>query len=133
VGSPFFGGGLGIDLPQLVLANSQVAPGIFSFVAVGGSGAAMLTDIAGNFRGLAINNAGIVIPAGDIFTVESTLTIYADPAHFDIFDAQFDTELINATGTSLPGYSTASVPEPGTFVILGAGLIGLVAVRRFCR
>lgn len=130
--SPFFGGGLGIDLPQLVLANSQTAPGVFSFVALGGTGAAMLTDIAGNFRGLAINNAPIVIPAGDVFTVESTLTIYADPAHFDVFDPQYDANLIAATGTTLPGYSIAGVPEPGTLTLLVVGCLAWLG-RRFAR
>ena len=108
--SPFFGGGAGIDLPQLVLANSQVAPGVFSFVALGGSGAAMLGDVFGNFRGLAINNAGIVIPAGDVFTAESTLTIYADPAMFSSIDPTFDAALLAATGSGLPGYDIAAVP-----------------------
>lgn len=128
--SPFFGGGFGVDLPALVLANSQTGPGIFSFVALGGSGAAMFTDAFGNFSGLAINNAVLAIPAGDAFIAETTLTIYADPAHLDDYGIP-DAALIAATGTTLPGFAVAgSVPEPGTITLVGLGLLGLFGYAR---
>jgi hypothetical protein len=129
--SPFFGGGLGIDLPQLVLADSHVAPGVFSWVALGGSGAAMLTDPFANFRGLAINNAPIVIPAGDVFTAQSTLTIYADPATFDAYYPLSDSELIAATGASLPNYGIVTVPEPGTGLLLLLGVLAALGCRKW--
>lgn len=127
--SPFFGG---IDLPQLVLANSRNGPLLYSFVALGGSGAAMLVDnaVAGTFRGLAVNNNVAAIPAGDVFTVISTLTFYADPADFYQLDVPTQ-DLLDAAGVSLPGWAAvSSVPEPGTWALLGAGLLGMVAVRR---
>ena len=124
--SPFFGG---IDLPELVLANSQVAPGVFSWVALGGAGAAMLNG-PGGFRGLAINNAFLAIPAGDIFTATSTLTIYADPASLNVFDPLWDPSLIAATGTTLPDFGVVStVPEPGTGLLLGMGALALLGWR----
>ena len=121
--SPFFGG---FEMPQLVLANSQVAPGIFSFVALGGTGAALLSDIFGNFRGLAINNFALPIPAGDVFTAQVTLTFYADPAMFYALDPLTDPALIAATGTTLPNNSlVTTVPEPTAGALVCFGLIGL--------
>lgn len=121
--SPFFNGGLGIELPQLVLANSQTGLGVFSFVALGGSGAAMLTDIFGNFRGLAINNFGIAIPAGDVFTAESTLTIYADPAMIFDLDPLTDPALMAAVGVPLPQFGVVQAPEPATGSLLAVGFL----------
>lgn len=127
--SPFFGG---IDLPQLVLANSRNGPLLYSFVALGGSGAALLVDNAllGTFRGLAVNNNPVAIPAGDLFTVTSTLTFYADPAEFYQLDIP-DQALLDAVGVPLPAWAaTSTVPEPATWVLLGAGLLWVIALRR---
>ena len=122
--SPFFGG---VDLPQLVLADSQVAPGVFSWVALGGAGgtsAAMLNDGVGGYAGLAINNFLINDPAGDMFTATTTLTIYADPASIDSFDPSYYPALIDATGTTLPDFALeTTVPEPGTWALMGLGLV----------
>lgn len=121
--SPFFGG---FEMPQLVLANSQVAPGIFSFVALGGSGAALLSDIFGNFRGLAINNFALPIPAGDAFTAQVTLTFYADPAMMYALDPLTDPALMLAAGTPLPNNSlVTTVPEPATGAMVCFGFLGI--------
>jgi len=131
--SPFFNGGLGIDLPQLVLANGRIAPLTYSFVALGGAGAAMLVDDAavGTFRGLAINNLAFNIPLGDVIVAENTLTVYADPSQLgDIAPAA---DLISMTGTTLPTNSLLFVPEPGISLLGALGALGLVlrpGVRR---
>ena len=132
--SPFFGvGGAGIDMPQLVLADSQVAPGVFSWVALGGAGAAMVNNGLGGYKALAIDNGAIVIPAGDTFTAISTLTIYADPASIDVYDPTSDLSLIADTGASLPGYDLiTTVPEPGACSLLGLGILALSGWRARC-
>ncbi|MEJ0091420.1 MAG: hypothetical protein WDM80_16955 [Limisphaerales bacterium] len=118
-----FGGG--VNLAPMVLANSIVGYDgfgvpIYSFVALGGSGAAMLADAFGNFRGLAIDNLG-ALPAGDLITATATLTMYADPMSFSGYDPLFDTELISATGTTLPTSGITAAPEPTTAMLAVMG------------
>lgn len=130
-GSPFIGG---FDMPQLVLALSRNGPLLYSTVFLGGSGAAMLVDApSGIFRGLAINNFGLAIPAGEQFKAESTLTFYADPAHFDVY-SNIDPDLITATGTTMPSWAMVeTVPEPGTvgmMVLGGLALLGFYRCRK---
>jgi hypothetical protein len=130
-GSPFIGG---YDMPELVLALSRNGPLLYSYVALGGPlglNAAMLVDApTGNFRGLAINNIAAAIPAGEIFKVESTLTFYADPAYFDAYFNP-DQALIDATGTTLPTDALVStVPEPGSAVLLGLGVLAVISPLR---
>jgi hypothetical protein len=134
--SPFFGGGLGIDLPQLVLANGRLAGNLYTFVALGGTGAAMLVDNAalGTFRGLAINNLNFNIPAGDAFTAVSTLTVYADPMSMEMIDptALDNADLVAAAGGGLPsttvlGYT--AVPEPSSW-LLASSAVALLAYRK---
>lgn len=128
-GSPFFGiGGAGIELPQLVLADARIGPSLFSFVALGGSGGIIQGDFFGNFRGLAVNNFPINIPAGDSFVATSTLTAYADPANFLTFDV--DPNQLAALGTTLPAFKvsgSSAVPEPGSIALFS----GLVASSLF--
>jgi hypothetical protein len=96
----------GVDLGQMVLADSLVSLNNVFFVALGGSGATMWMDAFGNFRGLAIDNVG-ALPANDNILATATLTIYADPKSLDGYDPTFDTSLISAAGTTLP---TAAFP-----------------------
>jgi hypothetical protein len=117
--SPFFGG---VALPQLVLADAEIAPGVFSWVAVGGTGAAILTNLAGGYSGLAFNSAVVAIPVGDAFTVTSTLTVYADPASIDTIAP----DLSLLPGFNLPTFDVGAVtPEPGSIVLAGMGVVAL--------
>jgi hypothetical protein len=130
-----FGGG--INLAPMVLANSIVGfdgfgVPIYSFVALGGSGAAMLADSFGNFRGLSIDNLG-ALPAGDTISAIATLTIYADPMSFTGYDPVFDTELINATGTTLPTDGITATPEPTSLALTGLGSLAALWFARFRR
>ena len=126
--SPFFGG---IDLPALILADAQVSPGVYSWVALGGSGAAILTNgIDSSFVGLAVNSIPVVIPAGDAFTVTTTLTAYADPASIDSIlpDMSLFPEL------QLPGIVVgSSVPEPSSFVLAAIAAIGMFGAAKLRR
>ncbi len=123
-GSPFFGG---VTLPQLVLADAEIAPGVFSWVALGGTGAAILTNLAGGYSGLALNRIAVAIPAGDAFTVTTTLTAYADPASIDTIAP--DLNLFNGLGP-LPDFSVGSAtPEPGSIVLAGIGAVVLAWVK----
>jgi hypothetical protein len=131
-----FGGG-GINLAPMVLANSLVGFNglgvpIYSFVALGGSGAAMLADSFGNFRGLSIDNLG-ALPAGDTISAIATLTIYADPMSFSGYDPIDDTALISATGTTLPTSGITGVPEPTTTLLAAFGGLTLMLLKKFGR
>ena len=127
-GSPFFGG---VALPALVLADAEVGVGVYSWVAVGGTGAAILTDgLTSTFIGLAVNSIPVVIPAGDTFTVTSTLTAYADPAMLFPIETP-DQDLLNLTG-ALPDIVVASTPEPSSIVlaVLAVAILGGVRMVR---
>jgi hypothetical protein len=124
-----FGAG-GVDLAPMVLANSLVGVNTYSWVALGGSGAAMLTDAFGNFRGLAIDNVG-ALPAFDTISAIATLTIYADPMSIDSIAP--DLTLIDATGTTLPSDGIAMVPEPAAPLLAGAGLLAALIARKVHR
>jgi hypothetical protein len=130
-----FGGGQ--DLAPMVLANSITGfdgfgVPIYSFVALGGSGAAMLADAFGNFRGLSIDNLG-ALPAGDAVSAIATLTIYADPMSFSGYDPIDDTALIAATGTTLPTSGITAAPEPATPMLAAAGGLVLMLLNKFRR
>ena len=125
-------GAAGVDLGQMVLADSLVGINHVSFVADGGSGAAMLTDSFGNFRGLAIDNVG-ALPANDNISATATLTIYADPMSFDGYDPTLDSALISATGTTLPTSGITGVPEPTTPLLAAFGGLTLMLLKKFGR
>jgi hypothetical protein len=114
-----FGAG-GVDLPQLVLADSLIGANTYSSVALGGSGAAILNDGFGNFQGLAIDNVG-VLPFNDTISAIVTLTIYADP--MSIESILPDPSLIDATGTTLPTEGIIMTPEPATSALAGVGIL----------
>jgi len=126
-----FGAG-GVNLGQMVLADSLVGLNTVSFVALGGSGAAMLTDAFGNFRGLAIDNVG-ALPANDNILATATLTIYADPMSFEGYDPTFDSALISATGTTLPTSGITAAPEPTTSLLAAFGGLTLMLLKQFRR
>ncbi len=138
--SPFFGGGLGIELPQLVLANGRLAGNNYTTVFLGGTGAGMIVDNAalGTFRGIAVNNLAFNIPAGDVFTAKSTLTVYADPMEMELIDpfALENADLLALDGVgALPDQSLmgfTQVPEPGAIVLACSGIVLLGWRRRHC-
>jgi len=132
--SPFFGG---VALPELVLADSQTAPGVYSWVALGGVGglsAAIITDpLTSTFRGLAINSFAVAIPAGDVFTVTSTLTAYADPASIDAILP--DETLLDLIGPLPDIVVSSGVPEPSSILltVIATGVLGFVRFGRRMR
>jgi hypothetical protein len=79
-----------------------------------------------------VNGLGLV--AGDTLDFESTLTVYADPADFDSINSSLDGLLLPGLGLSAPdiliGDDAPATPEPGTLVLLGAGLASLGFLRR---
>lgn len=136
--SPFFGG---FDLPELVMAIGRIGPVLYAHTERGGAGlgggAVMVIDdpLAGAYRGLALNNFNIAIPAGDVFVVKSTLTVIADPSTIGS-NVNFD-DLVAQTGSSLPAYTLVSsiaapVPEVDALWMLlaGLGIVGIATRRR---
>ena len=129
------GGGF-VRIPDLILAANGFGPGNGQQdVALGGSGAAILSNGLGDFRGLAIDNLGFFnLAPGATISVRSTLTAYADPSSFDdIFE--IDPGLLDAAGGNLPNFAfaEAAAPEPGTLIFAAAGLLGLVTFRKYSK
>ncbi len=134
-----FGAG-GTDAPQEVLAISRNGAGAgignYNIVTIGGAGggnAGLILDngVTGLFRALAVDSAVLpgAIPIGDVITATWTMTAYADPANFNVFDISPD--LLGLTGP-LPTLTFVDVaaPEPGALVLLASGLLALWAYRR---
>jgi hypothetical protein len=144
-GSFSINGGAGgvFALPDVMLAlagncNNQVAGTATAFV----NGCAATGGNGGLFAGLAIGiangGAAFNLNAGDVISVVTTLTVYADPASIDSLlneDPLFE-QLLRESGAALPGLSlgdtgtAAPSPEPGTFAVLGGGLLALGVLRR---
>ena len=140
-----FGAG-GLDLPQLVLAISRNGAGagignynIVTIGGVGGGNAALILDngVTGAFRALAVDNQALAaaIPVGDVLTILTTVTAYSDPASFDSFSPFSETDLLNLTGPlagiNLADTPTLATPEPGSWMLLGTGLIVALLARRY--
>ena len=133
-------GGAFFALPDLMLAlgggcNNQTAGTAVAFRNAacnnGGNG--------GRFSGLAIGNGGnFNLAAGTVLNVVTTITVYADPSSLDSLDSgdQLFAQLLADTGSTLPGFSLgdtgtlAPTPEPGTWAILGGGLLAMGIARR---
>jgi hypothetical protein len=141
--SPFYNGGSGISLNQLVLAVQNTSSGLVVYgQGQGGPGFNQAFIVNGNsVLALAYDNFGTFIPAGDAFTVTSTLTVYGDPAMFMSIDPTLNPNLIGMTGGSLPSFlftqvGPAAVPEPSSLVLGGIALVtgtGTMYVRRRLR
>jgi hypothetical protein len=59
--------------------------------------------------------------------------VYADPAMFDSIFSSLDSSILPGLGLSAPDIlvgDDASTPEPGTLVLLEAGLASLGLLRR---
>lgn len=135
--SPFSGG---FELPQLILAAARTPGDIYSTVALGGpagANAAVVIDnaVLGTYRGLAINNVPLpfAIPAGDVITATSTLTIYADPSEMAMLDQAGVADLVAMTGTDYADFSfveSTIIPEPSTAVMLIVALAAGCSMRR---
>ena len=82
--------------------------------------------------GLAVANEllNIPIPAFDVFTVATTLTVFADPMFIETIDPT--QQLLNFAGP-LPDFSivgSVPVPEPSTLLLAGPLLLLLLRGRR---
>lgn len=136
--SPFFGG---LDLPHLVLGLQRVtAGGTYAGIGFGGFGpiagfgnVVVTNPFTGAFRGLAANSLNVVIPAGDLFTVSTTLTVLADPSSIGSVELG-DVADLAPQGFALPQYALGSsvgvVPEPATQALLLLGLALTVAAGK---
>jgi hypothetical protein len=144
-----FGAG-GEDLPQLVLAISRNGAGAgignYNIVTIGGDAggnAALILDngVTGQFRALAVDTEALAaaIPVGDILSVSTALTGYSDPASFDSFSPDFETDLLNLTGPlptlELADTPTSPTPEPSTVLLMAGcfGMLGLMGIRKRSR
>ena len=137
--SPFFGG---VNLPQMVLAISRNGAGTgignYNIVTIGGAAggnAGLILDNGntGSFRALAVDSIPLAaaIPAGDVITVNATLTAYADPADISTFDIA-PADLLGLTGPlpSLDLIAPSTVtPEPASLGLIALGTIGLLGRR----
>jgi PEP-CTERM motif len=113
-----------------ILLGDQATTSGYNQLAVGQF--TSFTQTGSTFQAAASMIFGTNLPPGDTFTVASTMTVYADPAMFEVID------ISNFPGLTLPAFATdagmASVPEPSSFVMLGAGLLalfGFTVARRF--
>jgi len=92
----------------------------------GGQGGAYAAAAVDTLAALGLN-------AGDTLDFESTLTLYADPADFDSIYSGLDSSLLPGLGLSASDIlvgDDATTPEPGTLLLLGAGLGCLGLLRR---
>ena len=126
-------GGGWVYVPQLVLA----AAGGGNSVAIGPNGAFMANTavgFGGTFQGAAFANWGAIgLAPGNTIRVISTLTAYADPASFDSFLPDNGLLLdngIDISNVTLLSSDATDVPEPGAFMLMGAGLLGVGLIRR---
>jgi hypothetical protein len=89
----------------------------------------------GAFAAAAVDTLnGLNLGAGQTLDFESTLTVYADPADFDSISSALDSSLLPELNLSsapdiLVGDDVVT-PEPGTLLLLGAGLASLGLLRR---
>lgn len=115
-GSPIFG-----THTYTILLGDQATAGGYNQLVSGQF--TSFTQTGSTFEAAAAVIFGSNLPVGDTFTVTSTLTVYADPAMFDVID------ISNFPGLTLPVFPTlasiSSVPEPSSVATLGAGLLGL--------
>jgi hypothetical protein len=134
-------GGAFVALPQLVLAAGGNCNNVAIGGAAGANAAIIETGCNGNaYTGLAIDNIGAVNWApGTTIQIVAAITAYADPASGDSIDSYVpDATLISDTGATLPGFAGAAdtgvtaptTPEPGTMLLLGAGLAAVGILRR---
>lgn len=87
--------------------------------------------------GVALVNGGQKITinhGGGTLQVTGTLSLIADPMASLIFDLPTDPLLQIPNGTIMPDFGTQiATPEPASAALIGIGLLGLAAVRRFYR
>ena len=92
----------------------------------------------GTWRGIAFNRRAAAFAVNEIITVTTTLTAIADPMSMDVIDiAPLDLmALLNQPLTPSDWdvtTMTTATPEPGTVMLLGAGLAGAALFRRRLR
>jgi hypothetical protein len=89
-----------IEVPGLILAVERGAGNSYNYLALqdnnnGGLGATAMPGgwavkiddiVTGKFRAMAYNTFPFAIPNGELLTAQITATVFADPAHFDMFD-----------------------------------------------
>jgi hypothetical protein len=108
-----------------------------------GDAAARINAACGNggnggaFSAAAVDTVnGLALAAGQTLDFESTLTVYADPANFDLIYSNLDgalLPLLDLSATNILVGDDATTPEPGTLVLLGAGLASLGLLTRRAR
>jgi hypothetical protein len=88
----------------------------------------------GAFAAAAVDTLnGLNLTPGETLDFESTITLYADPADFDSIGSSTDGLLLSELDLSasdiLVGDDAVPTPEPGTWLLLGAGLASLGLLR----
>lgn len=87
------------------------------------------------WSGLAYNRRNAAFGVNDVITVTTTLTAIADPMSMEVFDSAPLDLLTEAGGPGIPTdwdvvTMTTATPEPGSMLLLGAGLAGLAFFGR---